>query len=189
MRNLPSGDQTGSMEYSDTRESGESPFRKMRVRRGSPSRTTADTMDWPSGAQAGLPCNLSESARTLTCVPSLSIMYNSVLPLSSTEKAMRRPSGEEAGPPTTRDCPLLQTSRWVPCVSDQIPCLSPRHDTYNIKSGPSRGATPFVKTSDGALAVVPAVLSSVRDMRQILARELAIVAARRMPLAEAASDV
>jgi hypothetical protein len=60
-------------------------FRKMRVRRGSPSRITAITTDCPSGAQAGLPRNASESARSLICEPSVSIMYNRVLLPSSTE--------------------------------------------------------------------------------------------------------
>ena len=177
------------MEYSDTRGSGESPFRKMRVSRGSPSRTTADTTDCPSGAQAGLPRNASESARTLTCEPSLSIMYSSVLPLSSTEKAIRRPSGATAGPPTIRECALLQISRVVPRVSDQMPCLSPRHDMYKRKSAPSRGVTPFAATGDGPPAAVAAVLSPVSAMCQTLVRSLAMVATRRAPSALAASDV
>src|SRR5579863_10169535 len=176
------------MEYSDDRGSGASPFRKMRVRRGSPSRIAADTTDCPSGAQAGSPLRASESPRTLTCEPSLSIMYNCVRPLSSTEKATRRPSGAIDGPPMMRNCTLLQISRAAPCASDQMPCFSPRHDTYKRKSVPNRGATPFVKTSDGSLVGVAVGLSFMSDVRHILVWGLAIVATRWPPSAVAPSD-
>src|ERR1700722_4604496 len=161
----------------------------MRVRRGSPSWTTADTIACPSGVQLGLPCSARESARTLACEPSLSIIYNSILPLSLTVKTMRRPSGARAGPPTTREFALPQSSRAAPCVNDHMPCLSPRHDTYKSKSAPNLGVAAFAATGKGLLATMPAVESCVSDMRQTLVRELAIVAARRAPSALAASDV
>src|SRR5271154_2863471 len=178
------------MEYSDTKGSGASPFKKMRERRGSPSRMTADTIDCSSGAQLGLPRNASESVRILISDPLLSIMYSNVLSLSATEKAMRLPLGEMAGPPTIRECaPLRQISRVVPCVTDHIPCLSPCQDRYKRRLGPRRGVALFAETSERPPAAGAAARSSVMGMRQRLVRALAIVATRRALPALAASDV
>ena len=47
-------------------DSGESPFKKIRVKCGSPSRITADTTDCPSGDQNGLTRNAGGPARTQT---------------------------------------------------------------------------------------------------------------------------
>ena len=107
------------------------PSSEMRKRCGVPSTFAADVIDCPSGVHAGAPRNPSDSVTIRAFVPSAFMMYRSVLPRCSTEKATRRPSDAISGPPMIRASVALQSSLVAPPASFQIPSLVPFDETYN----------------------------------------------------------
>jgi len=129
-RKSPSGDHTGSREYSWTRGTG-APSSEMRKRCGVPSTFAADVIDCPSGVHAGAPRSSSDSLTTRAFVPSAFMMYSSVLPRCSTEKTTLCPSDASSGPPMIRVSGALHSSVAAPSASFQSPSLVPFDETYS----------------------------------------------------------
>src|SRR5262249_1551576 len=139
----PSGDHTGSSAYPDRSGTTAPPSTGTLNSCGAPSLYEAMTTVFPVGDQAGLPRRSIGSVKARRSLPSSFVTQSRRLPRSSpTEKAMRRPSGAIAGPPTTRAPGALHSSVPFPSESFQMPSPPPVEETYTSCFGANLGERP-----------------------------------------------
>ena len=123
-----------------------------RKRRGTPRSSTADVIDWPSGAQAGAPRSASESATIRAFVPSACMTYKKVCPPSGPKRRSAAVAGDRRPAEDSRSGASPQLGgRSVGEFPDTLAGAG-RRDIQEVV-GPSRGENPLPVVSEiGAAA-------------------------------------